>query len=159
MILSRDVDISDGAFAVLCVAVPIAVGESRADLSQIAHPDWLTAQDTKGMSWAPPDAKQNSGQSDVAGAKSSRFRGAGGRCADAVNRFSIGPAAEFVGASTAQTAPDVGMASLASPTLLTPSKCGERAFCDFICSPRWCGRMQREDSHLVGADSPNRRFI
>ena len=33
-------------FAVVGVAIMIAVGEPRPDFSQIARPDWLTAQHT-----------------------------------------------------------------------------------------------------------------
>ena len=61
----------DGAFAVLGVAIMIAVGEPRLDLSQIARPDRLAAQRAAGLPArrpaihqnephvAPPNAKQN----------------------------------------------------------------------------------------------------
>jgi hypothetical protein len=61
----------DGAFAVLGVAIMIAVGELRPDFSQIVRPDRLMAQYTARLSAgrpaihqyeshvAPPNAKQN----------------------------------------------------------------------------------------------------
>jgi hypothetical protein len=61
----------DGAFAVICVAIVIAVDEVRPDFSQVACPDWLTALRTEGLRAgrpfihhdeshvAPPNAKQN----------------------------------------------------------------------------------------------------
>ena len=61
----------DGAFAVIGVAIMIAVGELRPDFSQIARPDWLAAQHTERLRTgrsaihqyeshvAPPNAKQN----------------------------------------------------------------------------------------------------
>jgi len=57
--------------AVIDVAIMIAVAKPRPDLSQIACPDWLTAQHTERLlAWrpaihqyefhvAPPSAKQN----------------------------------------------------------------------------------------------------
>src|SRR3981081_4680436 len=64
-------DSHDGRFAVIGVATMIAVGEPRPDFSQIARPDWLTAQHTERLRAgrpaihqneshvAPPSAKQN----------------------------------------------------------------------------------------------------
>ncbi len=64
-------DSHDGLFAVIGVAIMIAVGEPRPDFSQIARSDRLTAQHTERL-WAgrpaihqdeshvaPPNAKQN----------------------------------------------------------------------------------------------------
>jgi hypothetical protein len=61
----------DGHFAMIGVAIMIAVAEPRPDFSQIARPDWLTAQHTERLRGghpaihqyeshvAPPNAKQN----------------------------------------------------------------------------------------------------
>jgi len=61
----------DGSFAVIGVAVMVAVRQPRLDFSQIARPDRLTAQHTQGLRVgrpavhqneshvAPPNAKQN----------------------------------------------------------------------------------------------------
>jgi hypothetical protein len=61
----------DGAFAVIGVAIMIAIGKPRPDFSQIARPDWGTAQHTADLRTgrpaihqyeshvAPPNAKQN----------------------------------------------------------------------------------------------------
>ena len=61
----------DRAFAVIGVAIMIAVGEPRPDLSQVARPDRLTAQHTERLRAGrpaihqdeshvgPPHAKQN----------------------------------------------------------------------------------------------------
>jgi hypothetical protein len=62
----------DGHFAVIGVAIMIAIGEPRPDFSQIVRPDWLTTQHTERLRTrrpaihqykphvAPPNAKQNS---------------------------------------------------------------------------------------------------
>jgi hypothetical protein len=61
----------DGAFAVIREAIVIAVDEVRSDFSQVACPDWFTAQHTQALRTgrsaidqyeshvAPPSAKQN----------------------------------------------------------------------------------------------------
>ena len=61
----------DGLFAVIGVAIMIAIGELRSDFSEITCPDWLAAQHTDGFlagrppihqyesHVAPPNAKQN----------------------------------------------------------------------------------------------------
>ena len=61
----------DGHFAVIGVAIMIAVGEPRPDFSEIARSDWLTTQHTERLRAgrpaihqyeshvAPPNAKQN----------------------------------------------------------------------------------------------------
>ena len=48
----------DGAFAVIGVAIMIAVGEPRTDLSQIVRPDWLTAQHTESLRTGRPAIHQ-----------------------------------------------------------------------------------------------------
>jgi hypothetical protein len=61
----------DGLFAMIGVAIMIAVGKPRPDFSQVARPDWFTAQHTERLRAgrpaihqyeshvAPPNAKQN----------------------------------------------------------------------------------------------------
>jgi hypothetical protein len=60
----------DGSFAMIGIAIMVAVGELRLDFSQIARPDWPAAQHTQGLRArrppvhqyeshvAPPNAKQ-----------------------------------------------------------------------------------------------------
>jgi hypothetical protein len=48
-----------GAFAVISVAIGIAVGESRRDLSQIVCPDRLTARRTDGLPARRPAIHQD----------------------------------------------------------------------------------------------------
>jgi len=49
----------DGAFAVIGVAIMIAVDEVRPDFSQVACPDWLTAQHAEGLRAGNPAIHQN----------------------------------------------------------------------------------------------------
>ena len=49
----------DGAFAVIGVAIMIAVGEPRTDFSQIVRPDWLAAQHTERLRAGRPAIHQH----------------------------------------------------------------------------------------------------
>jgi hypothetical protein len=57
----------DGLFAVIRVAIVIAVGKPCPDFSQIARPDWLTAQHTERLRAGRPAIHQDESDGVVPG--------------------------------------------------------------------------------------------
>ena len=85
----------DGLFAVIDVAIMIAVGEPRPDFSQIARPDWLTAEHTERLLAGRPAIHQY--ESHVAPSKAKQdtvsdgWKRLGGGGAEVVSTIGIVP--------------------------------------------------------------------